>query len=414
MVEKLQKYLIQAEFVLLCSIAFVFPMYKKILPLVIAVYCLLFVLNGGLMKIVKSLNQKYILITSAYYGMLLLGISYSSQVEAAWFDVEVKFSLLLFPILFNARPLSRRQFSGVLLWFVFGCLAATFICITTAIVFYFNSNDASAFYYQELSIFQHPSYFSLYLNFCIYFIYYYMVFDKENYRIKSDFISVFIIVIFSLFIVLLSSKMGLITLFMVIFTGTLLWFLKSRAIFPSIMVFIMLSSLIYLSFNYSNYIQGRIEEAVNSVSKDKITFTTTGARLVVWKTGLELIKKKPLFGYGTGDVKYELVEKYKEYNYSHLVEHKLNAHNQYIQMLIAIGIFGSIFFWLYLYFPIFTPGFFQNMLYVGFLGLILLNFTTESMLETQAGVVFYAFFNAMLFFNRDNVVHLKVLNRKKS
>ena len=404
----MKNFLNRLEYILLCAIVFVLPLHKKVIPIVIASFCLVFVINGGLTRILANIRRRYLVVTSAYYVFLLIGILYSDLLDEALFDIEVKFSLFLFPFLFSGLKFNSRQFSEVFLWFIFGCLLATVICMITAIQYYFNSNDVSVFYYQQLSVFQHPSYFSMYLNFCIYFIYYFMVFNKEEYKIKSDFVSILIIIIFSLFIVLLSSKMGLVTLFLVIFTGTLLWFLKSRAVFPSIMVFAMLSTMIYFSFRFSNQIQGRLEEAVNSISEDKVTFTTTGARIVIWKIGLELVQKKPFFGYGTGDVKHELVEEYKKNNYSHLVEFQLNAHNQYLQMLIAIGLIGSLTFWAYLFFPVFDKRFLINSVYLGFMGLILINFLTESMLETQAGVVFYAFFNSMLYFNMDKIVPLRM------
>ncbi|MEQ8324571.1 MAG: O-antigen ligase family protein [Vicingaceae bacterium] len=397
---------------LLCAIAFFFPMYKRLLPFVIAAYCLVFVLNGGLLKIIANLTDRYLLITTAFYTLLLIGISYSVEKEAAFFDVEVKFSLFLFPVIFAAKSLDKRLTYQLFFWFTIGCLAATLICFTTALVYYLDSANASVFYYQELSVFQHPSYFSMYLNFCIYLIYYYMVFDRDVNIVKSDVVMVGVIVIFAFFIVLLSSKIGLITLFMVIFAGTLLWFLKSRAIFPSIMVFIMLSGMIYFSFNYSNYIQGRIEEAVSSISDERVTFTTTGARIVIWSQSLELIKEHPFFGYGTGDVKHELIGKYREKGYDHLVELRLNAHNQFLQTIISVGILGIILLLLYLYYPMFNVSFYNNLIYMGFLGLISINLLTESMFETQAGVVFYAFFNSILYFNRQAVAPFNLKRSK--
>jgi O-antigen ligase len=246
----------------------------------------------------------------------------------------------------------------------------------------------------------------MYLNFAVLVLYYYLIFDKENFVFRSVGIYILLIVIFSFFIVLLSSKIGLITLLFIIFVGTFFWFIRSLAVFPSILVFTMLTTMIYVSFKYSSLIQGRIQEAVVSLSTDTPSQSTTGARLIIWDISYDLILAKPLMGYGTGDVKYELVKKYEELNYEHLYEGKLNAHNQYVQTLLAIGIIGSLFFWLYLYFPMIKLKLFRNFVYFGFIVLITFNFLTESMLETQAGVIFYAFFNALLYFNQDKIVQL--------
>ena len=412
MASDLKSLLFKTEPYFLYSVAFFFPLHKGWIPYVIAVYCAVFVFSGRWKHLLEGFRHRYVYLTTIFYAILLLGISYSSETGAAWFDLEVKFSLLLFPILMGARKLNKKELYRIFLAFVLGCLLATIICLVAALFYYLDSHNVSVFYYQDLSVFQHPAYFSMYLNFCIYLIYYFMVFDKEVNIFRSEVLMVSIIVLFSLFVVLLSSKIGLITLFMVIFTGTIFWFLKSRAIFPSLMVFAMLSTLIYASFKYSNYIQGRIQEAVNSISDEKVTFTTTGARIAIWNQALELISESPLIGYGTGDVKHELISKYEEKGYDHLVELKLNAHNQYLQMLIAIGLIGSIFFWMYMFYPVMEKGFFRNTLYVGLFSLISLNFLTESMLETQAGVVFYAFFNSILYMNRELVVPMSFKREK--
>ena len=180
-ISKARHLLHRIEFILLCAIVFVLPLHKRIIPYVIASYCLVFLINGGLKRIAAGLSKgKYTLITTAYYLFLLIGVLWSDQSQAAWFDLEVKFSLLLFPILFIGVNLNLNQFSEVFLSFILGCFLATLICIFIAIEYYTKTYDVAVFYYQQLSVFQHPSYFSMYLNFSIFFIYYFMVFNKEN------------------------------------------------------------------------------------------------------------------------------------------------------------------------------------------------------------------------------------------
>ena len=359
---------------LLCAIVLTLPLHKKLIPWVMGIYFLVFLINGGIQRILKNVDWKYIMITTGYYVFLLFGILYSHNFNAALFDVEVKFSLFILPLIFSGLKLSSKQFSDVLLWFIIGCFVAIIISVTMAISNYLNTSDLSSFYYQKLSAFHHPSYFSMYLNFCICIIYYFMLYDKENFRIKSDVVSVSIILIFALFVVLLSSKIGMITLLLVVFSGAVLWFIKSRAFYLSIVVFLMISAVIYLSFKYSNKMQVRMQEAVNSVVEEQESYSTTAARILIWKCGIELFLESPVLGYGTGDVKHELKKKYKKYEYTYLEETELNAHNQFIQMLIAIGLFGSLFFWAYLFYPLFDRSFYSNIIYLGFLMLILLNF----------------------------------------
>jgi len=76
---------------------------------------------------------------------------------------------------------------------------------------------------------------------------------------------------------------------------------------------------------------------------------------------------------------------------------ELNAHNQYLQTMITLGIIGLIVLLLNLILPALYSMEQKHYLYLVFLILIGFNLLFESMLETQAGVVFYAFFNAYLF-----------------
>ena len=107
MPNRIKNILNQIEHFLLCAIVFVFPMDKRVIPIVIATYCGIFVLNGGIPAAYRVIKSKYLFFTTAYYAVLLIGIFNSSQINAAWFDVEVKFSLLLFPFIFSARSLTR-------------------------------------------------------------------------------------------------------------------------------------------------------------------------------------------------------------------------------------------------------------------------------------------------------------------
>jgi O-antigen ligase len=77
---------------------------------------------------------------------------------------------------------------------------------------------------------------------------------------------------------------------------------------------------------------------------------------------------------------------------------RLNAHNQFLQTYIALGILGA----LLLIFMLVLPGWLAirriHFIYFSFLAVFTFNTLVESMLEVQAGVIYYAFFNALLFF----------------
>ena len=112
---------------------------------------------------------------------------------------------------------------------------------------------------------------------------------------------------------------------------------------------------------------------------------------------MEIISKHVIFGVGTGDVKDALMESYKEHQDVKILSQKLNAHNQYLQTFISLGIFGLILLLYMLFFPAIRAFRQKDFLFMIFLAIFAVNIMVESMLENQAGVIFYALFNALLF-----------------
>jgi O-antigen ligase len=100
---------------------------------------------------------------------------------------------------------------------------------------------------------------------------------------------------------------------------------------------------------------------------------------------------------GTGDVKDALYVKYAEKGMDAALDKKLNVHCQYLQTFVALGIAGFAILVLMLILPGILAVKRKDKLYLLFLCIFALNILVESMFETQAGVVFYAFFNAFLF-----------------
>ena len=114
-----------------------------------------------------------------------------------------------------------------------------------------------------------------------------------------------------------------------------------------------------------------------------------------------------MLGYGTGIGKKALREQYKKDGYDYMYKKNFNAHNQFLQVLIDHGLLGFLILSFYTFIMIYNSIMKKKFIYTIFLSIMILNFLTESILETQSGVIFFAFFNTILFFNWFN---LKTLN----
>jgi len=130
-----------------------------------------------------------------------------------------------------------------------------------------------------------------------------------------------------------------------------------------------------------------------------------------WKTGWGIAKANMFLGVGTGDVKSAFRQAYIDNDSPLQPQFRLRAHNQYLTMWITYGIVGLILFLLILVWPLFH-GYGRDANYIMFFILAALSFLTEDTLESQAGVMFFAFFYAL--FTTERSLSLAELVRSKS
>ena len=111
-----------------------------------------------------------------------------------------------------------------------------------------------------------------------------------------------------------------------------------------------------------------------------------------------------MFGVTPGNTTDALFEAYKNEGLTGALSKKLNAHNQFLQTFIGTGIIG---FMLLLILTLGTGIWAmikKNYLALLFSILIILNFLVESMLQAQAGFIFFLFFSCLLL-NSSLITH---------
>jgi O-antigen ligase len=123
---------------------------------------------------------------------------------------------------------------------------------------------------------------------------------------------------------------------------------------------------------------------------------STESRELIWGAAVPLIREHMPWGTGTGDVKDVLVQRYTELGYTHVAEMRLNAHSQLLQTPLTLGLAGSMLLLGLLVVPGLDAIKRKDALMFYFLLLLTLNWGTESMLETQAGVLFLSWGSLML------------------
>lgn len=154
----------------------------------------------------------------------------------------------------------------------------------------------------------------------------------------------------------IASRTGYVLYLLIILVVILLTFRKN--IFKILsLTLIVLFGLSYFAYNYSNTVNSRVNQTIESINKilnNDDYQTSVGARIGFTKYSLGVIKENFLYGVGTGDhmdeVRAIIPEKHNYFKDPKFIG---KPHNVYIQILLQLGIVGFLFF-CYLIYTIIT------------------------------------------------------------
>jgi O-antigen ligase len=396
--------LYQTEFI---AFAFLLPIYRKVIPYVISVIVLTWLLEMDFgikaKRLATSRHRQNTLLFAGIYVLYLLGLLYTVNYHYGLFDLEVKMSLIIFPVIMATvrdEVLTSAVARQVLWAFVYGVLASMLLCYSVAFTDYLESGSMMAFYYRRLSVLIHPSYLAMFVSFAIAILLYFLYKGVLTTKLRKI-LAVLLVFIFEFFVIMLSSKAGILSLAITLAIFTSYVIFEERRIVRGLVTGGLLAVSFVFLFMLFPASAERFAESQEIIERTDVNTSeianSTGERILIWWYTFEITNENFLFGVGTGDVKDHLLEKYYEKEMDNALQLELNAHNQYLQILIAMGIIGMVVLLLNLVLPTLYSIEQKHFLYFIFLMLIGFNFLFESMLETQAGVVFYAFFNAYLF-----------------
>lgn len=334
-------------------------------------------------------RKKYILLFISFYLMSIIGMSYTINISEGLFDLEVKLSMLLVPLIFlTSNVVNNSSVFGLIKTFITGVVVSLGIQFVLATISYYYTLNTDVFFYTLFSYFHHPSYFAMYVNFAIASILIIIFHFKNRPQLRHFALLGFLII----GIYQLGSRSGMLTLFVLLIFALvynlfprLKW---KRTLYAFFAMVLVVGAVIYPIVKYTNSIR-----TVNVTS----TKSSSGVRLEMWNSSIPLIKDNLIFGVGTGDVNRELQHKFAEDRIFRAVRDNLNAHNQFIQTQVGLGLLGLLALLGSLIYPFFISIRKGKFLYPLFVVILLINFLSESVLNTQAGVIYFAVLNSVLF-----------------
>lgn len=353
--------------------------------------------------------KKKVLIFISLFLIQIFGLLYTEQFNEAKHHLEVKLTILLLPITFAVFSIDSKLRKEILVTFLISCSLACLV----SIFFHFSFYTNNSFYYALSNISYlvhtalpklgiHPVYFSAYLLFSI-VIAFHLFYSVKNKGIKLLIISD--VIVLSIFIILLASRIAIFIYSTLLFA--LLWnALQNKTFFYKATVNVLVVGIIILTVYNLPVTKVKVHHLLSQfVSRNYNTETNyvdgVSNRIQKWRASALVIKENFLLGVGTGDASQALLDTYESIGFTEGLEENYNAHNEYLQEFIRHGIIGfTILILCYLYsFLISIQK--KDWIYLLFIIIISSISLTESILSVQKGVVFYAFFNSLLAFKKE-------------
>ena len=377
-------------------LVFVLSFQERVIPLILIVFMVFNLVTIPWSTRVHFLlkRQKYIWSFISLYLVSVFGMLYTLNLSEGWFDLEVKLSILLAPLLvLTSNVINRYNVYSVIKSFIWGVTLSLSLQFLIAVMTFYEFGNPDVFFYELLSFFHHPAYFSMYINFAIACLLI-LIFHFRN---RPQFRHFLLLGFLVIGVYQLSSRAGFLTLmvlllytFVYIIFPRLKWKKMLYALFATL---ILVASILYPVAKYTDTLR-----AVDISTSQ----SSSGVRLAMWKSAIPVMLENPIIGVGTGDVNRELQQQFAKDRIVRAVRDNLNAHNQFIQTQVALGIIGSFALMWGLLFPVWVSIKKGRFLYPLFVVVLLINFLTESVFNTQAGVIYFSLLNSVVFFTYED------------
>lgn len=399
----------------------------------IILFLLLWVTEGHWKEKLATLKKNAILqIILALALLEVAGLAYTTYTAEGFFSLERKAFLFILPIaIATTIRLSRKEVHAILYTFAASCLVGVLICLAYAvatvtlppgdagtIIHYLNFDDYKSLnpndsdnwlFFSYISLAQgigiHPTFFSIYLVFCIAFLGSEIVKLPDLSR-KIRLVMMAVIVLFTLFVVCLSSRIAIIGLGMIYLAAFV------RSVYPATAFqrrYILPLGLLVIMFalvfvNPVSRYRGWQEMHAASFSVDTATHYQTSAEIrfsLWWLAWKSFTNVNPLIGTGNGDVTDIMEQMSMKYGVSNILN-TYDPHNQYLRTLVGQGIVGFVLLVTLLGLLLYFSFIHVDDLCMAFVFVFAVLCLTECAFELQKGIAFFSLVCPLLAFQRQS------------
>ncbi|WP_457599207.1 O-antigen ligase family protein [Hydrogenimonas sp.] len=382
---------------LIVALGFTLPISIAVNNLLLALILLLWLAAGGFKERWERIkNNRAAIAILLFFAFHFIALTYSSDPKTGFLKIIGREQLLLFmPIILSViRPeFIRRALSAF--------LYAMFISEILSYAMYF---DLVHIPWHDYAKEPYPTPFVSHLSyspmvaFAVILLIHRLVYGDEARNVKAIYFLFMITMSFNIFIT--GGRAGQIG-FIVALVFYLIYQYRNQTRKMLFFLFAAISAIV-LTFFFNNSFNHRMMQAYHDLqSFQHHRNTSVGLRLNFAINSWELIKEKPLFGYGTGS----FAKEYKQINHKLTPNARATSqpHNFYVLTLVQFGTVGLTLL-LYIFYSLFkiaseTDDSYRGVRYT-FLVLFLTIMFSDSYLLGHYTTLFFVFVTALLFGGR--------------
>lgn len=373
------------------------PLYNNLNSIALIIFVFTCVIQQPVNKSLQKLKQTRLWIFPALYVIWLC---------ATWFwdvsggfaakDIERYAALLFLPPAMALVPrFSAKQIQIACLSLVSITIIVSLICLAKSYSEYLVTKDYRVFFYHYLGMQMNLN--AIFLsNYCLVSIaclLYFGFIHEGRYKLYTyPFILPAIAFLFTMIFLLSSKLLVFITLIVLVFFILYIGYLKGYLL-RSVVLMVIITVAGLIAARELDYLSWRISSTtVKEYSGKADDNNGIAIRLLMWESAWELIKERPVLGYGVRGARESILEKFREKHFEMGYRDGYHSHNQYLESTLMGGIPAFVLLMGMLAGAFIRGLTTRNILLLLLLLLFMTQSIIESAFEVQQELVFYIFF----------------------
>jgi O-antigen ligase len=394
-----------------CLVAFLIPFDIKITNSIILISFALWLLSAR--ENVRAnwpVFNRYFFLFASLYLINIPGLIHTENLSAGFGRLESRLGYIAFPLMIFFSTIDRQQFRKIGYSFCLGVVIAGLYCVSVSLNAVFHTDPAARSFAQVtyLSLLTplelHPTYFSIFVSFCIFFLLHELFTALKGSRKRWLLIPV--IACFAGLNFLIQSRAPLAAFLLILLIGIAFTVFTLKNKFQKRIAFAVIALVMAgVLVNYKKVLTRfdlpfrKIPEMVLKPdgSEADVATLSTVYHLRSWYCAVLLLSDYHMVtGFGAGDEKDILQPCYLQHGWITMADERQNAHNEYLSAMLRMGIPEFSLLLCCLLIPCYLSIKHSHFLYTAFLLLWMASFFFTT-LNLQSALFFYTLFNALFF-----------------